>query len=231
MVLKNQIAIPKPCHQDWQSMTPLEKGRFCDSCKKEVYDFTKASDREILNTFDQNKKVCGRFNVSQLERELIVHKEKNKIWTIAATGVIVFLGLGGDNVNAQVDIRVEQTDIKNSDKENVGSPSATNKIFGTVTYNSTAQPLPGVSIAIKGNDIKSVTDFDGNYSIGAEENDTLVFTYVGFETVEIKVGEAKELNIILQESILGESIIMVGGAFIRRTFFGRIFHKIGNLFR
>lgn len=55
MINKLQISIPKPCHEKWSEMIPEEKGRFCAMCQKTVYDFTKSSDREIINTYNSNK--------------------------------------------------------------------------------------------------------------------------------------------------------------------------------
>jgi hypothetical protein len=40
MAKKFQLQIPEPCHEDWNKMTPVHKGRFCDSCEKAVVDFT-----------------------------------------------------------------------------------------------------------------------------------------------------------------------------------------------
>jgi len=46
-----QLSIPTPCHEDWDKMNPVEKGRFCDSCQKKVIDFSNMSDREIATFF------------------------------------------------------------------------------------------------------------------------------------------------------------------------------------
>ncbi|GAA4111606.1 hypothetical protein GCM10022393_09450 [Aquimarina addita] len=64
-----KITIPKPCHEDWSTMTPNEKGRFCGSCAKTVVDFTKFSTRDIQNFLleNQHKKMCGHFKKTQLD--------------------------------------------------------------------------------------------------------------------------------------------------------------------
>lgn len=61
-----KITIPKPCHENWDNMTPDEKGKFCSVCSKTVHDFTSFSDEELINTFDFNKNICGRFREDQL---------------------------------------------------------------------------------------------------------------------------------------------------------------------
>ncbi|TWW00588.1 hypothetical protein [Chitinophaga pinensis] len=61
------ISIPTPCHESWSDMTPVEKGRFCESCQKAVTDFTVMSDQQIidfLKTHPGNH--CGRFLPDQL---------------------------------------------------------------------------------------------------------------------------------------------------------------------
>ena len=66
-----KISIPKPCHEDWNQMTPNEKGSFCDKCCKTVIDFTNKSAEEIKNTLlaENGKKVCGRFMSDQLDEK------------------------------------------------------------------------------------------------------------------------------------------------------------------
>jgi Gram-negative bacterial TonB protein C-terminal len=64
------ISIPKPCHEDWSKMSPNEKGRFCQSCSKSVIDFTEMPQQSIEKYLNNNgdKRICGRFKVSQLDQ-------------------------------------------------------------------------------------------------------------------------------------------------------------------
>ncbi len=74
MTMKNyKITIPEPCHENWQKMTPNDKGRFCASCSKTVVDFTKKSTKEIQEYLTENKgkRVCGHFYRKQLDSIVI----------------------------------------------------------------------------------------------------------------------------------------------------------------
>lgn len=68
-----KITIPKPCHEDWNAMTPNQKGRFCTSCSKTVIDFTQKTEQEIQDylTINHNKKLCGHFYKKQLDSIVI----------------------------------------------------------------------------------------------------------------------------------------------------------------
>ncbi|WP_248724411.1 energy transducer TonB [Seonamhaeicola sp. ML3] len=63
------IKIPEPCHEDWNTMTPKEKGRYCDACSKTVIDFTKMNTNEIQDFVNLNmgKRICGHFKPTQLD--------------------------------------------------------------------------------------------------------------------------------------------------------------------
>ncbi|WP_296142685.1 hypothetical protein [uncultured Flavobacterium sp.] len=66
---KYKISIPEPCHENWEEMLPTENGRFCQSCTKNVIDFTRMSPISIQEYFIANskKEVCGRFRNEQLK--------------------------------------------------------------------------------------------------------------------------------------------------------------------
>src|SRR5512138_1321991 len=78
MSKKFQLQIPTPCHEDWDHMSPAEKGRFCSSCQKQVVDFSNMSDREIAMFFKKPStgSVCGRFMEDQLNRDIEIPRKR-----------------------------------------------------------------------------------------------------------------------------------------------------------
>ena len=66
------VSIQEPCHEDWNKMQPDEKGKFCNSCSKSVFDFSTKTDSEIKDILLEYKdqKVCGHFKKSQVNRPL-----------------------------------------------------------------------------------------------------------------------------------------------------------------
>ncbi|KEO73797.1 SusC/RagA family TonB-linked outer membrane protein [Anditalea andensis] len=89
---------------------------------------------------------------------------------------------------------------------------AQQQISGTVRDASTEEPLPGVSILIKGTTSGTTTDLDGNYTLGGvSENSTLVFSYLGFQGQEIRVGNRGVVNIDLAPDMGSlEEVVVVG---------------------
>ena len=82
-------------------------------------------------------------------------------------------------------------------------------VSGTVSDESGS--LLGVSILIKGTTTGSETDFDGNYSIRAKSGDVLVYSYLGYKTVEKTVGISNTINVTLEEDAnVLEEIVIVG---------------------
>ena len=66
---KPHISIPKPCHENWDSMHPREQGRHCDACDKTVIDFTDKSEKEIGEYFAEHahERICGHFRKDQVD--------------------------------------------------------------------------------------------------------------------------------------------------------------------
>lgn len=83
------LSIPTPCHENWDTMLPNEKGRHCLSCQKTVVDFTKMTDTQIIRYFqDYKSSTCGRFLDTQLNRPIlqpIITKPQSRFaWLLSA---------------------------------------------------------------------------------------------------------------------------------------------------
>ncbi len=93
--------------------------------------------------------------------------------------------------------------------------STAQEVTGTV-YDDQNVPLPGASVQVKGTTTGTITDFDGNYSINANQGDILVFSYVGFNTQEVTVTGSK-LDVTLQAGLELENVVVVGSRNANRT--------------
>lgn len=206
-----KISIPSPCNENWQQMTPIDKGRFCASCQKNVIDFSNASDREIATTYKKNKNTCGRFRTSQLNRDLIVPKEKSTLWMAVSAAFVSFIGLGSHHLSAQTLIDTEQHDSKANDLKSTTPIQSPFMITGTVT-DEFGMYWPGAKISIRNTDIKiEITDINGNFSLKVNQGDVLIitapFAIMQYLTI-IKPGKVaiklKDDNSLQDMLILGE---------------------------
>ncbi len=85
------------------------------------------------------------------------------------------------------------------------------RITGKVTDGATGEGMPGASVLVKGTTRGMITDLDGNYSIEASSTDVLVFSFIGYNTVEETVGTRTTINLTLSESIQGLNEVVVVG--------------------
>ncbi|NNL79423.1 MAG: SusC/RagA family TonB-linked outer membrane protein [Flavobacteriaceae bacterium] len=101
-------------------------------------------------------------------------------------------------------------------------------ISGTVSDDT--GPLPGVNIIVKGTSTGTQTDFDGNYSISAAAGDVLVFSFVGYTTVERNVGAANTIDVTLAEdvSVLEEVVVTAQGIRREKKALGYAVSEVGS---
>ncbi len=94
-------------------------------------------------------------------------------------------------------------------------------VNGTV-YNENGQTLSGVNVLIKGKSTGTTTDVNGFYSIEVEsEKSVLVFSFIGYETKEVKVGKSKVLDITLKAAKLEFEEIVVAEDAVSRPIMQR----------
>lgn len=102
----------------------------------------------------------------------------------------------------------------------VGTAFAQSKtVTGTVTASDDGSPLPGVTVVVSGTNEGTQTDLNGKYSLTVPSNATsLTFSYIGFESQSVVVGNRTEVSIVLQNSAstLSEVVISAGGIEVQK---------------
>lgn len=92
-------------------------------------------------------------------------------------------------------------------------------ITGTVVSADDQEPLPGVSVVVTGTSRGAITDFDGNYRVAIEEEDaSLTFSFVGYETRNIPVEDQEVIDVQLNPSVRDlEEVVVIGYGSVRKS--------------
>jgi TonB-linked SusC/RagA family outer membrane protein len=85
-------------------------------------------------------------------------------------------------------------------------------VTGIATDAATREPLPFITIQVKGASQGTTTDMDGKYTLSVpNRNAVLIFSYIGYKTVEVTVGNQTQINVALQEDMeLLDEVVVVG---------------------
>ena len=151
------IQIDNPCAENWNTMTKTDKGKFCTMCEKNVIDFSKLTDNEILKIIESNNKnLCGRFMKTQLNRVLIDTNPQTspKLYQFLA-GLLLFsvADANANTENQKPKIASFETETKNSIiSENDTIPKTKTQTDFTITGKIThakKEVIPGVTIQVK----------------------------------------------------------------------------------
>ena len=86
------------------------------------------------------------------------------------------------------------------------------EISGYVIDKRTSEPLVGATVMVKGSSTGSIADVDGHYVVPvSSSSDVLVFSYIGYSTKEIQVGNRSTISVELEEDISMLSDVVVIG--------------------
>ncbi len=101
----------------------------------------------------------------------------------------------------------------------VSSTFAQTVVKGRVTDESNNQTLPGVSVAIRGTTLGTITDINGDFSLTVRSaNDVLVFSYIGYTPKEITVGAQTNIDVALTMNVVTlDELVVMGYSSKKRT--------------
>lgn len=82
-------------------------------------------------------------------------------------------------------------------------------ISGTVTSKEDGLPIPGVSVKIKGTTVGALTNAAGKYNLTAPIGATITFSFIGYQTIELKIGSSGAMNVMLNSATKGLNEVVV----------------------
>ncbi|ANQ50704.1 SusC/RagA family TonB-linked outer membrane protein [Flammeovirga sp. MY04] len=99
-------------------------------------------------------------------------------------------------------------------------------VSGIVT--EAGQPLPGVTVLLKGTSKGTITDINGKYQISVSENSVLLFSFIGYSTQEVRVGQNSKIDISLEQDAeqLDEVVVTALGQESDKKSLGYAFQEV-----
>jgi hypothetical protein len=123
-----RITLPEPCKEDWNEMSPIQQGRHCSVCEKDLVDFTHMSDNSLIDFLSKKKdeKTCGRFHSSQLDRVILSSEQRDSGFLLRASAVLAmvggsFMAAGQESDTSKVQqegVTVTKEDVMNIERGN-----------------------------------------------------------------------------------------------------------------
>ncbi len=161
------ITLPKPCSEDWESMSIVDRGRFCASCQKNVVDFTRLTDSEVIAIFKAAKDnpPCGRFDISQLDRELTEAKNSPFSTVLLKRIAASFLFFQAIVTTAWAQTAKPRTTQQSAHPTDNKKQLHSRVINGKVIDFNTGEKLFGIIVKISGTEAKAMTDAAGRFHL------------------------------------------------------------------
>src|SRR5690606_31065000 len=90
-------------------------------------------------------------------------------------------------------------------------------VTGTVV-DEAGEPIPGVTVSVSGTTTGTATDLNGNYSLTVPEGSSLVFSFIGFVTQTVAIGDRTVEDVVLSEDVQSlEEVVVVGYGVQKKT--------------
>ncbi|MFZ5553518.1 MAG: T9SS type A sorting domain-containing protein [Bacteroidota bacterium] len=208
--MKTTIHIPEPCHENWDKMTPVEKGRFCKVCSKEVVDFTNKKREEIISILENTSgNTCGRFLNTHVETGRLKKKKKPGVISRVKIGLMIFIGFlfASKNTKAQGQVSLVKGKPKIQKDENIfGNKMLT--ISGTIYEKDSVTPAKFAQIRIYSEEkylafIRAKDDGSYSFNVSAEDlNKNNVFISVNYEKGWKESTESLDTIITKQNTVI-----------------------------
>lgn len=179
------------------------------------------SQNETLNLKTENSSITEVIHSIEAQTGLSFFYQNEQLKSVApisveAEGETVTEVLTGIFANTHLDFRIvdKHVVIFPAGKEKSGLPLSQQDelpVRGKVV-DSDGNPVPGVTVQIKGTQTGTITDMDGNYSLQVPDDAaTLIFSFIGMQTRQVMLEGQTEVDVTMKEAVLGlDEVIVVG---------------------
>ncbi|WP_052306292.1 TonB-dependent receptor [Anaerophaga thermohalophila] len=162
--------------------------------------------KEVLKEIERSSEFYFVYNNELIDVERVVNVEarnqkiKDILDVLFSDEGVSYVVMGRQIVLSPVELMAE----------NIDQPQA-KTVRGTVTDKS-GEPIPGVTVTVKGTTRGTITDVDGNFSLSVPEDaDVLVFSFVGMRTQEVSIGDNMRFDVVMQEDVMGlDEVVVIG---------------------
>ncbi len=214
------VSIKTPCSENYKNFAPTKAGGFCNSCEKEVIDFTNMNSEDIINYFKlkNTQNTCGRFNNTQLDSLNQSPKTNKRLNLFGGLGFALLSFFSFTFAHAQ-DKKTDTKDNTNSEIKDVHQEKEIT-VKGTV-LDENGLPLPGTNIVLKDTTIGIQSNFDGEFEFPQKlkKGDVLVFSFIGYETREIIIDNPSSANsIALNIDMSDYTCIVMGKVAVKKVY-------------
>ncbi|MGG5505751.1 MULTISPECIES: carboxypeptidase-like regulatory domain-containing protein [unclassified Myroides] len=219
---KYLIQIPEPCSEDWNQMTPLEKGRFCAVCEKEIYDFSTYTKQELINRIKKGDKLCGRIPAKFLNTELnddLYITKSFRFNGLVATFVNLLVLTAATTTQAQEKRTTEQLPFKtDQSKKQNESILSQERVLKGVVIDGEQHALPGAVVTIFDTKYRVETDVFGKFELVIPKDSgkqlNLSVSFIGLDTQIVNVTDFEAvLEIVMVDEV---EVIFMGEPTISR---------------
>lgn len=211
-----RLTIGTPCNENWAEMTPVDKGRFCQKCEKQVYDLTNADDQEILEFFkNKDEKVCGRLTRFQLnhdfyEKSLKTSNAFNRYIAASFTLLALTPAVVAQNNDLNLVQPVEYAAVDIIHQKMQGAVAITHD-YTIKLLDQNGKPLKNAWVSVQGFNERIQADEEGilrfNFPRDIKEESITLYITIDFRYGEIKLDKVnapvtKEIRVEMYEEIL-----------------------------
>ncbi len=201
------LSIAKPCTENWENMSKMEQGRFCENCQKQVLDFSSLSDAQVIETISKSRgTICGRLSASQMNKTFASVQETPRnvpFYNKIAAGFLMLGFFENQALAASMNNELKQVATPvvskaavhpEESKQISGKDTLKNVIEGVVKDLKTGEAISFAVAGVRNSKCVAVTDVNGHFKLFLPDSllsDSVFFeiSFIGYRALEYRFSQ------------------------------------------